>query len=99
MSGASLKPHRLLQRLTLLAVLGLCVGQSVADTHLHLDEHETEVCTLCAISDPGHILDVPEADGHTQAWHRIDSVPVFSVVLSPRPFEVSRSRAPPVFIS
>jgi len=89
----------MLQRLALLAALVLYFGQSVADAHLHLDEHEEDACPVCAISDPGHILDVGGADGEPQAWHRINSVPVFSAVLSPRPFEVSRSRAPPAFIS
>ena len=89
----------MLQRLALLAALAPYLGQSVADAHLHLDEHEGDVCSVCAISDPGHILDVRGAGGQPQAWHRMDSVPVFAAILSPRPFEVSRSRAPPVFIS
>ena len=89
----------MLQRLTSLAVLVLCIGQSAADVHLHLDEHEDEVCTLCAISDPGHILDLRGADGESWAWRRVGKVPVFSALLAPRLFEVSRSRAPPVFPS
>ena len=99
MPKAPLIRQRMLQRLALLAALALYLGQSVADAHLHLDEHEEDVCLVCAIADPGHILDVRGASGQPQAWHRIDSVPVFSAILSPRPFEVSHSRAPPVLNS
>lgn len=96
MSRALSNRHRVLQRFASLAVVVLCFGQAVADAHLHLDEIEEEVCTVCSFSDPGHILDVGGADGQPSAWHRTNSVPVSSAVLSPRPFEVSRSRAPPV---
>ena len=88
--------HRVLQRLAWLAALTLCFGQVAADTHLHLDETEEEVCTLCGLSDPGPILDAGAKEGQPRAWHRTDSVPVFVATLSPRPFEVSRARAPPI---
>lgn len=84
------------QRLALLAAVALFLGQSVADVHLHLDEHEEEVCTLCAVSDPGHGRDVERVDGRSSESRPTDSVPVFSAILVRRPFEVSRSRAPPV---
>lgn len=99
MSRAPLIRHLMLQRLALLGAFVLYLGQSVADAHLHFDEHEEDVCSVCAISDPGHILDVRGTDGQSQPWHRVDSVLVFSIILSPSPFEVSRSRAPPAFIS
>ena len=88
--------HRVLQRLAWLAALTLCFGQAAADTHLHLDEIEEEVCTLCGFSDPGDILDVGATEGQPLAWHRNDSVPVFVTPRSPRPFEISHARAPPV---
>ncbi len=86
----------MLQRFAWLAALVLCFGQAAADTHLHLDEIEEEICTLCGFSDPGDVLDAGCADSQPRAWRRTDSVPVYSATLSPRPFEVSRSRAPPV---
>ena len=82
--------------IAVLAVLVLCVGQTVAAAHVHFDEHEEEVCTLCAISEPGH---VPEVDrGYVQPfeWCRFNSSPVYSATVSPHPYEVARSRAPPV---
>ena len=86
----------MLQRFAWLATLVLCFGQAAADTHLHLDEIEEEVCTLCGFSDPGHLVAVGSADGQRRAWRQADSVPLFSAILAPRPFEVSRSRAPPI---
>ena len=96
MSKALLNRHRMPQRFAWLAALVLCFGQADADTHLHLDEFEEDVCTLCGFSDPGHVQDVGSADSQPRAWRRTNSVPVFSAILSPRPFEVSRSRAPPI---
>ena len=86
----------MLQRYAWLAALVLCFGQVVDDTHLHLDEIEEEFCALCGFSDPGHVQDVGSADSQPRAWCRTNSVAVFSATLSPRPFEVSRSRAPPI---
>lgn len=96
MSRALLNRRRAVQRFAWLAAVTLCFGQAAADTHLHLDEIEEEVCTLCGFSDPEDILDVGGTEAQPHAWHRTDSVPVFSANLSPRRFEVSRSRAPPV---
>ena len=96
MSKVPLNRYRMLHRFAWLTALVLCFGQTAADTHLHLDEIEEEVCTLCGFSDPGHVVDHGGADGQPRAWRRINSVPVFSSILSPRRFEVSRSRAPPV---
>ena len=96
MLRALLNRYRMLQRFAWLAAFLVCFGQAAADTHLHLDEFEEEVCTLCGFSDPGHVVDVGGADGQPRAWRRTHSVPVFSSILSPRRFEVSRSRAPPV---
>ena len=75
----------MLQRFAWLAALVLCFGQADADTHLHLDEIEEDVCTLCGFSDPGHVLDVGSADSQPRAWRRTNSVPVFSAILSPPP--------------
>ena len=86
----------MLQRLALVAAVALFLGQSVAAAHLHLDEHEEQACTLCAVSDPGHGRDVERVDGRPSELRPTDSVPVFSAILVCRPFEVSRSRAPPV---
>ncbi len=96
MTSALPSPHRLLQRWTLLAGLVLCVGQSVADTHLHLDEHEEETCTLCAISETGHVLDFGCVDARSSEWRRSNSAPVFSATLAPRPYEVGHPRDPPI---
>ena len=90
---------RLLRAWALLAVLVLCIGQTTAAAHVHFDEHGEEECTLCAISDPGHVLDAGWVDAQPSEWCRSNSVPVFSAVLSPHPYEVARSRAPPVCAS
>ena len=96
MTRALSSPRRLLHRWTLLAGLVLWVGQSVADTHLHLDEHEEEACTLCAISEPGHVLDAGCVDARSSEWHRSNSAPVFSATLAPRPYEIGHPRDPPI---
>ena len=94
-----MRRHRM-PRLALLAALVLCVAQLVADAHPHLDGHESEgACAICGISDPGYILDAGGADRESRAWCRTDNVPVPSATLSLRRFEVSRSRAPPIFVS
>lgn len=76
--------------------MALCVVPTVADTHLHLDGQEDEVCTVCAISEPGDVADVGRVDARTSEWGRPDSFPVFSTTLSTRPYESGRPRAPPV---
>ena len=85
-----------LRRWASLAALLLCVGHSVADTHVHLDEHEEEVCTLCAIAEPGHVREVGWVDAQPSEWFPSHRVPVVSATLSPRPYEIGRPRAPPV---
>lgn len=99
MTSAPPRPSRLLRRLALLAVLVLCAGQSLAAAHLHLDEHEEEDCTLCAISDLGHVPDVECVDAQRPERWRSNDVTPSSAILSPRPYEVARSRAPPVSVS
>ena len=89
-------PGHLPQRWALLAALVLCVAHSVADTHVHLDEHEEEVCTLCAISEPGHIPGVGQVDAGPSECQRSNSLPVASATLCPRRYEVGRPRAPPI---
>lgn len=86
----------MLQRLALLAAMAMCLGQSAADVHLHLDEHEDEACIVCGFSDPGQGLDVEGVDGVPSEWRPADSVPLFSTFLVSRQFEVSRSRDPPI---
>ena len=85
--------------MAILAALALCVGQSVADAHLHLDEQEEEVCTFCAISEPGHAPDIGQVVALPSELHRSDRLPEYSATLSPRPYEAARPRAPPVSVS
>ena len=89
-------PGRVRQRYALLAALVLCLVHSLADTHVHVDEHEEEVCTLCAISEPGHVPEVGRLDAPPSEWRHSKSLPVVSAALSPRPYEVGRPRAPPI---
>ena len=83
----------------LLGALALCLGQAVADTHVHLDEHEDEGCTVCAISDPGFVPEIGRLPALPTGWHRSNSRPVFSATLSSRPYETARPRAPPISVS
>ena len=92
------RPGRLLQRWASLAALLLCVGHSVADTHVHLDEHEEEVCTLCAIVEPGHATEAGCVAARPSQGFPCNSMPVVSATLSPRPYEVGRPRAPPISV-
>jgi len=98
MTSASRRRGRA-QRWALLAALALCVGQAAADVHLHLDEHEAEACTFCAISEPGHVLDIGQVDAQPSDWQLSNSLPASSAALSRRPYEISRPRAPPVSVS
>ena len=95
---APLGPRRVRKRWALLAALAVCVGQSVADAHLHLDEEE-EVCTFCAISEPGHVPDTGQVLALPPESRRPDRLPEYSATLSPRPYEAARPRAPPVSAS
>ena len=99
MTSAPLRPHRLLQQWALLVALVLCVGHSIACIHLHLDEHEEEVCTLCAISETEHIPDVECVDAWLSEWRRSNSAPVFSAITAPRPYAIGCPRAPPISVS
>ena len=96
MSSAPLNLKRRLQRLTFLAAMALCAGQSVADAHLHLDAPEEAACTLCAISEPGQVPEVGWVDAQPPVRCRTHAVPVFSTTLAPRPYAARPSRAPPV---
>ena len=99
MTSAPPRPHRLLPQWAWLVALALCVGQSIADTHLHLDETEEEVCTPCAISETEHVLDVGGIDARLSEWRRSNSAPVLSAITAPRPDEVGYPRAPPISVS
>ena len=94
--SAPLNPQRLLQRLALLAAIVLCVGQSFADAHLHFDAQEEQACTLCAISEPGHVPEIGWVDAQPPVRCRTHAVRVFSTTIAPRSFEARPSRAPPV---
>ena len=96
------RPDRLLQRWASLVALLLCVGHSVADTHVHLDEHdehEEEVCTLCAIFEPGYAPDVEWDDTRPSESGRSSNWPLDSAVLPPRAYEAGQPRAPPFSVS
>ena len=93
------RPGRLLPQVALLAALLVCVGQSIADVHLHLDEQEEEVCTLCAISEPGHVPTIGLLVALPFESRRSDHLPEYSATLSPRPYEAAQPRAPPVSVS
>ena len=99
MRSVAATSSRLVQRWATLAALLLCVGHSVADTHVHLDEHEEEVCTLCAIFDPGHAPEVGCDGARPSERGRCNSSPFDSATLSPRPYEVGQPRAPPLSVS
>lgn len=89
----------LLQQLTLLAAFVMCVGHSIVDTHIHLNEHEEETCTLCVISEPGHVPQDGRIDVRPSEWQCSDSLPVVSATLCPRPYEFGHPRAPPFSIA
>ena len=74
------------------------VGQTLADTHVHVDEHQAEVCTFCAISEPGYVPEISRPAALPPESRRSNSLPVFSATLSHRPYEVARPRAPPVLV-
>lgn len=99
MTGAAPKRGRPLPPWALLAALLLCVGHSVAHAHLHLDEHEEEVCTICGISEPGQIQEIGWVDAQPCEWHPLSSLPVVSTTLLPQPYEFGRPRAPPFTVS
>lgn len=96
MTSVPRRLRRALLRWVLLAALVLCAGQSVADAHLHYQENEEEVCTLCAISEPDHVPGVERVDARPFEWRLFTGLPVYSATLAPRPYEVVRPRAPPV---
>ena len=95
-----LNRHREPQRFACVAAMMLCFVQVVADAHVHLDEHEHElvqnICAVCAVSDPGHVLPGDLNDDQQSAWCRTGSARVCAVILSPRPFEAPCPRAPPI---
>lgn len=96
MMYTAFRPARLLRSWVLLAALVLYVSLSVADVHLHFDEHEGDDCTFCAISETSHVPEIGWIDTQPFAWHWIDNISVVSVSLSPRLYEVCRPRAPPI---
>ena len=99
MTSAPLRPHRPLHQWALLVALALFVGHSIADTHLHFDEQEEEVCTLCACSETGYVPDVECVDAWLPEWRRYNIAPVFPAITAPRPYEIGCPRAPPISVS
>lgn len=96
LTNAPPRLRRALRRWVLLGALALCVGQSIADAHLHFQENEEEVCALCAISEPDQLPEVGWVDARPSEWRLFTGLPVYSATLAPRPYEVVRPRAPPV---
>ena len=90
------RPSRALQRWALLLALLSCVGLTAADTHVHLDEHQEEVCTYCAIPETGQLPEVGCLDAQPSQWRHSNSLLVVSATLSPRPYELALPRAPPI---
>ena len=74
----------------------LCVANSLADTHVHLDEHEEEVCAVCAISKPGQVSEFARLDARPSNWRRSSSLPAVSATFSTRPYKAAQPRAPPI---
>lgn len=87
---------RLLQRLVLLTAVVLYISCAVADVHLHVDEHEGEECTFCAISETSHIPEIGSVNFQRTELRWFDSIPVISATLSPRLYEAGHPRAPPI---
>ena len=87
---------RPLQRWVLFAAFVLYVVCSVADVHLHLDEHESEECTFCVISETSHVPDIASVNHRRIDLGWYDGIPVISATLSPRLYEVGHPRAPPI---
>ena len=99
MTTARPGPRRPLRRWTLLVAWVLCVGQTVADTHVHLDEHEEEACTFCAVAEPGHVPESGRVEAQPSEWNPSNGSPVYLAIRSPRPYAIGRPRAPPVSAS
>lgn len=74
----------------------LCVGHTIGDTHVHLDIHEESDCTVCAIAEPGFVLDIDKANNPASLWQLCYSLPTYPVILSPRLYTHDWSRAPPI---
>ena len=96
MTSTALRPSRLLQRWALLTALVLYLVSSVTDVHLHLDEHEGEECTFCAISETSQIPEVGPVNFRRTELRWFDSTPVISAALAPRLYGVGHPRAPPI---
>ncbi len=95
MTGVAARPRRQWQRWVSVAALVLCVGYSVADTHVHVGEVEEDGCAVCAIFEPGRVAEVALLDARPSAWRRYSELLV-SVTVSARPYEVPHPRAPPI---
>ena len=95
-TGVEPNSKRRLRWWVCVGALLLCVGNSLADTHVHLDEHEPEACALCAIFEPGHVSQVARLDARPSTWRRYSSLPVVSATLAIRPYKAAQPRAPPI---
>ena len=95
-TGVEPSSKRRLRWWVCVGALLLCVGNSLADTHVHLDEHEPEVCALCAIPEPSHVSEVARIDARPSTWRRYSGLPVVSATLATRPYKAAQPRAPPI---
>lgn len=83
-------------RLVFFLALVTCVGQSIIDTHVHLDEHGDSGCTVCAIAETGFDVEVGKVIAESSRYHPFYSFASYSLTLSPRQYELDWSRAPPI---
>lgn len=88
-----------LHQWVLLGALALCFGQTIDVAHLHLDEHEDEVCALCAISETGQVSDLGHIDSQPFELHCANRLLLYSAVHTPHSYPPGRPRAPPVSLS
>ncbi|MCY4128495.1 MAG: hypothetical protein OXG15_04545 [Gammaproteobacteria bacterium] len=85
-----------MRRLTFFVALILCVGQTFADSHLHVDEHEEGECTVCAIVETGFVLEIVRPNNPSSRWRSVNNASTYSVTFSERPYALHWSRAPPI---
>ena len=87
--------RRALQLVAGVAALVLCSGQVLAELHLHEAAVADEFCSLCGFSDSNSAPAGVGAALAAQPRSNPDAPRPVSSNLPPRPFENSRTRAPP----
>ena len=85
-----------MRRFTCFVALVFCVVQVIADTHLHLEEHDEGDCTVCAIVEPGSVVEISRPYIQIWRWHLVEGSPTYVVALPARPYALDWSRAPPI---